>query len=136
MAEKNLMCPSSRCEEGAVLVGVILSDGTVAYAAERRVVTQEFVQIARQGRTPERRFRFGGTCIKSGCRQWTGDRCGVVDRVTGLVGADADVQERLNDRNLPECSIRAECRWFDQSGELACAVCPLVVTDTREEIPA
>jgi hypothetical protein len=134
MSKKELMCPSSRCEEGAILVGIIMSDGRVAYTSDRRVVTAEFVETAQQGRTPEKRFRFGGKCIKGGCTQWTGDHCGVIERVSEIVGGDEEVQQRLTD--LPECSIRADCRWFDQKGELACAVCPLVITDRREEIAA
>jgi hypothetical protein len=30
---------------------------------------------------------------------------------------------------LPRCSIRANCRWFDQQGADACRVCPFVITD-------
>jgi hypothetical protein len=132
MSGKNLMCPSSTCEEGAVLLGMILPDGTVAYAAERKVVTPQLVQIMRDRGEAERKFRFGGKCVKGGCKQWTGDRCGVIDRVTAHVGGDDDVQQRLRDNDLPECTIRDECRWFEQSGALACASCSLVVTDSRE----
>ena len=33
-------CPSSRCEEGALLLGTVREDGTIAFAAEPRVVSR------------------------------------------------------------------------------------------------
>ena len=118
------MCPSSRCEPGAVLLGVIVGPGTLAYASDRLVVDEEFVQIARAGRSPEKRFRFSARCVQSACRQWTGTRCGVIDAVLEAV-------EPRSTEELPECSIRPDCRWFRQSGAAACAVCPEIVTDCR-----
>jgi len=119
------MCPSSRCEPGAVLLGVVVASGELAYASERLVIDDEFVQIARAGRSPEKRFRFSSRCVQAACRQWTGARCGVIDAVVETVGPrDAT--------DLPACSIRPECRWFRQSGATACAVCPEVLTDNRE----
>jgi hypothetical protein len=103
-----------------------MSDGRVAFSADRLEVDREFVETARQGRSPEKRFRFAGACVKGGCSQWTGSRCGVIDQVTETM-SDMAVAE------LPECSIRDTCRWFDQSGAEACGVCPLVVTDLMEE---
>ena len=122
MAAQHL-CPSARCEEGAILVGVVLGDGRVAYAAEEVRVDAEFVATARQGREPESRFRFAGRCVQGACRQWTGSRCGVIDRVldSGVVAEPAEA-------TLPRCSIREHCRWFDQAGAEACAACPLVIT--------
>lgn len=122
------LCPSYNCRDGAILLGVVMRDGRVAFSSDRIVVNQEFVQIAREGRTPEKRFRFGGQCIQGGCNQWTGERCGVIDKVIETTNADA------GDSNLPECSIRPECRWFYQRGAEACAICPDVITDLREEI--
>lgn len=122
------LCPSHTCEPGAILLGIVMRDGRVAFSSDRMIVNQEFVQIAREGRTPEKRFRFGGRCVQSGCRQWTGERCGVIDSITEAV--DIDVESAA----LPECSIRSECRWFYQSGAEACAICPEVITDLREEI--
>jgi hypothetical protein len=31
--------------------------------------------------------------------------------------------------SVPNCTIRSNCRWFDQTGYNACRVCPLVITD-------
>jgi len=104
---------------------VVLSDGQVALAAEEARVDEEFVQLARAGRAPEKRFRFASRCMQGGCRQWTGSRCGVIDRVLDDVPTHDAVAA------LPACAIRDRCRWFDQAGADACAVCTLVITDGR-----
>jgi hypothetical protein len=127
MNSEKKLCPSYTCKDGSILLGVVMRDGRVAFSADRIIVNQEFVDIAREGRSPEKRFRFGGQCIQSGCKQWTGNRCGVIDSVI------EEEKGRLDYSNLPECSIRPECRWFDQRGAEACAICPEVITDLLEE---
>ncbi len=64
-----------------MLVGVVLSDGRVGFAADRIEVDAEFVRTASEGRVPEKRFRFASPCARGACSQWTGSRCGVIDRV-------------------------------------------------------
>ena len=127
MASERLMCPSAPCEPGAVLLGVVVAPGQVAYIGEPVVIDDEFVQIARAGRSPEKRFRFSAPCVRGACRQWTGTRCGVVDAVMESAGPrDA--------ADLPACSIRPACRWFHQSGAAACATCPEVLTDNSTDL--
>jgi len=85
---------------------------------------------------PEKRFRFSQPCVTSGCGNWTGNRCGVID---GVVDEVSERQlPRPGEASLPKCSFRPKCRWFAQSGKEACAVCPLVITDLRtaEAAPA
>jgi hypothetical protein len=122
MNSERVMCPSAPCEPGAVLLGIVVAEGQVAYARDRIVVDEEFVQIARAGRSPEKRFRFSAPCVRGACRQWTGSRCGVIDAVIEVI------EPRVT-APLPPCSIRSQCRWFAQSGSSACAVCPAVMTD-------
>ena len=125
------LCPSSRCQEGAILLGIVLPGGNVAFAKDRIVVDGGFVQNAtRDGmHPPETRFRFSTPCAQGACRQWTGARCGVIDNVLGE--AQTAAYEPSAGAILPECSIRADCRWFEQSGATACAVCDRVVTESR-----
>ncbi|MDX6679985.1 MAG: hypothetical protein QOG94_24 [Solirubrobacteraceae bacterium] len=122
---KGSVCPSARCEDGARLLGIVQRDGTVAFTPEDIRVDADFVEVARQGRKPESRFRFGGPCHRAQCVQWTGERCGVIDAVLGEV-VEAGIPLGSV---LPDCSIRSVCRWFDQSGPDACTACPLVVTE-------
>jgi hypothetical protein len=124
MSEKStVMCPSGRCQKGAVLLGLVGSDGTVSFISEKMVINDEFVQIARAGRTPEKRFRFAGRCVEHACKQWAGHECGVIEEVLKSVDVSGESVD------LPNCSIRPQCRWYQQKGALACSVCPFVITD-------
>jgi hypothetical protein len=125
VSDDERLCPSARCEPGAILLGIVGADGVVGYVRPQIDVDEEFVATAHQGRSPEKRFRFASRCVEAKCMQWTGSRCGVIDKVL-------DRQERgeLPAAELPACTIRQECRWYAQSGSRACTVCPFVVTDT------
>jgi len=130
-------CPSSGCRPGAVLLGIVMPDGRIAYAPDRIVVDEEFVAIAHEGRAPEQRFRFSAPCMSGACRQWDGSECGLVDRLMREYEAQLGAP-RLTDP-LPECSIRPECRWYLQRGGAACTVCSVLVTDmgrSDDELPA
>jgi hypothetical protein len=120
--ETQVLCPSYRCESGAILLGIVQPDGKLALAPERLVVDQAFVDRAQEAGIPYHRFRFSGKCVRGRCGQWTGSRCGVIDRQMVELGTDRAVGE------LPECSIRPQCRWYKQEGALACALCPEVMS--------
>jgi hypothetical protein len=131
MSESAILCPSWRCEPGASLIGIVLADGTVAFSKERIVVDEAFVEIARHGRPPEKRFRFSSTCKRAACVQWTEGKCGIAEVIV------AEHKQRTVDPErpfaLPECSIRPQCRWHLQSGDAACGACPEVVTDASTD---
>ncbi len=124
-----VLCPSARCSDGAILLGIVNGDGTVGFLPERLLIDQEFVDAAHRGRTPEKRFRFSNRCVQGACRQWTGDRCGVIDRVMDFLGTTEPPAD------LPRCSIRTQCRWYGQNGPAACSACPLVITDLKVPEP-
>lgn len=128
MNSETVLCPSHSCKTGTIMLGIVMRDGRVAFSSDQLVVTDEFVKIASEGRAPEKRFRFAGPCVKTGCGQWKEGRCGVIDSVMKYAASD------YNEAELPACSIRPQCRWFGQNGAQACSVCPDVITDTREEI--
>ncbi len=117
-------CPSARCEDGALLLGTVREDGTIAFAAQPRVIGPAFVEAAHAAGEPEKRFRFAGACHAAQCGQWSDGKCGVPDTVAKLL---ADFE---HPRAAPEhCAIRATCRWFAQDSYAACEVCPLVTTE-------
>jgi hypothetical protein len=124
--QKKSMCPSSSCEEGSNLLGIIQNDGHVSFLSDRLTINEEFIQIAHTGRSPEKRFRFSNVCVSSSCKQWNKGRCGVIDKIIEDIGRIKEPDE------LPRCSIRAECRWYQQCGGKACIVCPEVITDSRK----
>jgi hypothetical protein len=117
------LCPSVRCEKGAVLLGIVQRNGHISFISKKLLVNDEFVSIAQSGRSPEKRFRFSSKCISTSCKQWTDGRCGVIDRVIDIIQPDREITE------LPDCSIRSECRWHKQRGDRDCTVCPEIITD-------
>jgi hypothetical protein len=131
MSDSAILCPSWKCEAGASLIGIVLPNGTVAFSKERIVIDETFVEIARQGRSPEKRFRFSSTCKRAACIQWSDDRCGIADLVIAEHQARAAAPEEPFE--LPECSIRPRCRWYLQRGDDACRACPEVITDMAKE---
>jgi hypothetical protein len=120
--ERPLLCPSANCNEGALLLGIVNQDGKVSFLTQSFFVDNEFVKITKIGRKPEKRFRFSNWCIRTSCEQWTGCSCGVIEKVIEILKPEEPSQ-------LPNCIIRKECRWYNQCGGKACAVCPGVVTD-------
>jgi hypothetical protein len=122
--DKTKLCPSAPAQEGAILLGVVQADGSIAYLKDRIEVSPEFLKLARVGRSPEQRFRFSSPCQESACGQWADGRCSLPERL-------AEVISEPESNGLPRCSIRAQCKWFDQAGAAACQICPLVVTRTQ-----
>jgi hypothetical protein len=129
-----VLCPSWQCEKGAALLGIVLADGSIAFAKDRIVIDQNFVDAARAGRSPEKRFRFSSTCRQGACVQWKEDRCSVIDQVMAEQKA-IDTAPLPSEGELPRCLIRQQCRWHLQSGDSACFACTQVVTDLHEEMP-
>lgn len=123
-ASQQLLCPSSLCQEGALLLGIVDSDGRVGYISPAPAVGKEFVEKAHQGRTPEHRFRFAAPCQEAACVHWTGTRCGVIDQAKSV--AETTQRSVSPANSLPRCAVRSECRWFAQCGSDACFVCPSV----------
>jgi hypothetical protein len=117
--------PSPSRQEGALLLGIVGSDGKVGYINPAPMVGKEFVEKAReQGVAPEHRFRFAAPCLETGCTHWSGTRCGVIDQAKSV----SETTQRDVDQtdSLPRCAVRPDCRWFAQVGPAACSVCPTV----------
>ena len=126
--EEPAVCPSARAEPGATLLGVIGTDGQVAYLKTALQIDQAFIDDVRPDGVPEERFRFANTCVEGRCAQWDGkkSRCGGIDSVVPFLGTGEGTSR------LQPCSIRPACRWFRQDGPSACRICPGVITEIPE----
>lgn len=120
------LCPSGRCTNGALLIGLVGEDGKVRYLGGPAQIDNDFVEVAQQGRTPESRFRFAEPCAQGSCENWAGDHCALVGRLQVEIPSDDESGP------LPACGIRASCVWFHQEGKRACAICPYVVHTSFE----
>jgi hypothetical protein len=154
---KGMLCPSSRAKPGSELIGVRQDDGTVAILPQPLPVDEVFLRIAAEhALAPEQRFRFTNKCVESGCSQWTGSRCGVIDQALTMMenavgknvtpkreavatmqaveemGTRKNAVSEMPAESLPACGIRPTCRWYHQSGAAACAACTIVITRTTE----
>ena len=109
-----------------MLLGVVGPDQSVRMLLEPELLTPELTEAIAAVNEPEKHFRFANRCVKSGCNQWNGGRCGVIDRVMAVN------QHLTTATALPVCGIRSQCRWHQQAGPSACTVCPFIVTDATQ----
>lgn len=108
-------------------MGVVSDERKVALLSQPIPIDDGFVEAIRAEGNPELHYRFADKCAKSGCSQWTGTSCGVMNTLTAM-NASIDIEGM----QLPECAIRPNCRWYDQDGGRACIICPYVVTQAEE----
>lgn len=125
-------CPSAPAAPGVRLLGLLGPDGRVHNLKSVVTVDAGFLEAAAEAGPVEARMRFASRCQTSGCAQWTGSRCGVIDRALTVIEAAVPVA----DGALPPCTIRSDCRWYAQTGARACGACAYIVTDRRAQVAA
>lgn len=122
--DKTTLCPSSRPEPGnSVVFGIIsgsVTEPKVAYLKQPQPVTQELIAKA-SPITPAEIFRTASPCAAKGCQHFDGQDCRLAMRIVEKLPSVVE--------ELPPCSIRRDCRWWQQEGKSACMRCPQVVTD-------
>lgn len=119
-------CPSYAADNADVIIGVVGADGRVGVLASPIPATAQLRQRLRDtapGEPLEARFRFSGTCQKSGCGSWRADHCGVIEDAIRDQSMPVQIAARL-----PHCAIRSSCRWWSEHGRAACDVCPTIST--------
>jgi hypothetical protein len=61
-------------------------------------------------------------CVTKECINWNGKRCTVPEQMNYFL-------DQLEDISLvSNCPIQKSCRWYEQDGEKACKICPLIKT--------
>lgn len=118
------LCPSARPElADSVVFGILngtVEEPRVTYLKQPQLVTDELIAQASPV-TPTEIFRIAAPCATSACQHFDGKNCRIAQRtVEHLLTV---VEE------LPACSIRASCRWWQQEGKAACMRCPQIITD-------
>ncbi|MEQ9481499.1 nitrogen fixation protein [Coleofasciculus sp. F4-SAH-05] len=118
------LCPSARPEwENSTVFGVVtgkVEEPRVAYLNQRQPVTDELIALSASV-TPTEVFRISAPCATKSCQHFDGTNCRLAMRVVEQLPAVVE--------ELPPCSIRRDCRWYQQEGKVACMRCPQVVTD-------
>jgi len=122
-ARKPLLCPSAQPEmEGSMALGVFedTPEGRrLAWIEKPQPVTPELLSMTGEV-DPRNVFRFAAQCEESKCMHFDGKDCQLATRIVQILPLAVDT--------LPPCSIRPECRWYQQEGKAACMRCPEVVT--------
>lgn len=123
-AEKTTLCPSARPEiAGSVVFGLIggtVTEPKVTYLKQQLPVTDELLAKAAPV-TPTEIFRTAAPCASKKCQHFDGKDCRLATRVAEKLPAVVT--------ELPPCSIRRDCRWWQQEGKAACMRCPQIITD-------
>lgn len=121
------LCPSSRFSVGSSLLGIRNDKDEMDILEEPIKITEEiYEQFKEEDTKPEKTLRFTNKCVESGCAQWTGSKCGVIENLLDKV------EDEYVKNTLPACSIRQDCRWFEQRGADSCKICPLVTTHVEQ----
>jgi len=124
IAEKTTLCPSARPEPGESfvfgIIGGTVAEPRVAYLKQPQPITDGLIAKVSPV-TPAEVFRTASTCATNGCQHFDGKNCRLAERVVANISTVAE--------DLPPCSIRRYCRWWQQEGKAACLRCPQVITD-------
>jgi hypothetical protein len=118
-------CPSAQPEmAGSVAFGVI--EGTVeeprlVHLTRALPVTDELLALSGPV-APTEVFRFAAPCAGQACQHFDGKDCRLVTRIVQILPSSTS--------ELPPCSLRPTCRWWQQEGKAACMRCPQIVTET------
>ncbi|MBS9393185.1 MAG: nitrogen fixation protein [Dolichospermum sp. OL03] len=124
IAEKTTLCPSARPEPGESfvfgIIGGTVTEPRVAYLKQPQPITDELIAKVSPV-TPAEVFRTASTCATNGCQHFDGKNCGLATRIVENLPTVGE--------ELPPCSIRRDCRWWQQEGKAACMRCPQVITD-------
>jgi hypothetical protein len=122
-----LMCPSAQPDmQDSVVLGVFEDTANgkrVAWLEKPQPVTPELLSLTRDV-DPRNIFRFAARCEERKCVHFDGEDCRLATRIVQILPRAVDV--------LPPCSIRPECRWYQQEGKPACLRCPEVVTHMED----
>lgn len=128
--KRELCCPSAPAEAGVALVfGVVGGEANapeLQYLSEPVPLTPELSSLA-DGIQPEEVYRMTSRCQEQRCQHFTGSSCRLGQRLRDELPAVTS--------ELPACSIRATCRWFQEQGTAICFRCPAVVTQVPAVAP-
>lgn len=123
-SERTTLCPSARPElVDSVVFGIVGGTATaprIVYLKQPLPITDELIAKASPV-TPTEIFRTAASCVELGCQHFDGKDCRLAMRIVDKMPAVVE--------GLPSCSIRRDCRWWQQEGKAACMRCPQIITD-------
>ncbi|MDZ4877447.1 MAG: hypothetical protein CLLPBCKN_006882 [Chroococcidiopsis cubana SAG 39.79] len=122
--EKAPFCPSARTElDNSIIYGAIggtVTKPRVTYFKQPQPFTDKLLAKI-SPITPTEVFRIAAPCAASNCQHFDGKDCRLAQRIVEKLSVVVE--------ELPPCPIRRDCRWWQQSGKVACIRCPQVITN-------
>lgn len=123
LSEAELLCPSAQPEmENATVLGVFEGtekDRRLSYANESIRVTRELLDSV-DGVPATLVYRFAAKCLGNNCVQYGSGHCRLGKQLSNALRTTTD--------KIPPCTIRSNCRWYNENGTAACLRCSQVVT--------
>lgn len=113
-------CPSYGISPNAELLGVTNSNGEIDFLGKPIKIDEDFIKDNESDVAIETKFRFTGSCANKSCGQWAENKCSLGANIVKELGSISEKRE------IPNCPIMENCRWFHQEGEKACRICPLI----------
>lgn len=118
------LCPSARPElPDSAVFGIVtgtVEEPRITYLKQPQPVTDELMALSGSV-TPTEVFRTTSPCVTNKCQHFDGKDCRLATRIVEQLSPVVE--------ELPPCSIRRNCRWWQQEGSVACMRCPQVITD-------
>jgi hypothetical protein len=115
------LCPSAQPDMAeAAVFGVVL--GTALEPAVALTAPELAVLRASGPLKSTQYLRIAARCEEGRCLHFDGTRCQLASRVATRLKKVVSA--------LPKCSIRTDCRWFQQEGPGICFRCPQVITES------
>jgi hypothetical protein len=125
-SDNPVLCPSAQPDwEGGQVIGVMAGSADkpeMVYLSTPQPITEQLLKSTHPV-SPAEVFRFSAPCANSGCGHYAAEdsKCRLAEKVVRWVPVVVE--------QLPPCSIRPDCRWWQQEGRDACFRCPQVVTN-------
>lgn len=124
-ASGHCLCPSAQPEMSAPVAFAVVAPageaGGLAYLDRPVPATAELLSLT-EGLPVGKVFRIAAACEERRCAHFDGAQCRLAQRLVELLPIVVD--------QLPACSIRNECRWYDEQGAAACQRCPQILTQS------
>ena len=126
--EKKLVCPSSNPYfDNAKIIGVVEDKGEgsrVTFLPIPVNVTKDLLGHQNAARFGEV-LRVAAKCVEAACAHFREQNCILAKKIVVTIDAEID--------QIPICSIRSHCVWWNQEGRQACMRCPQIVTRPTKE---
>ena len=119
-----IFCPSYLAVENAIIIGKFNKKEQVNFFKRPKRLKQKLIDKSTKKGSVEDKFRIAGICMNKQCHQWNGNGCSLPDKVH-------NIESIGKNESYKNCTIQANCRWYQQKGESICKSCSMVKRNTE-----